>query len=171
MDNLGHLEVIIKFENSLYEATCSSFPTCKGTAETKEAALKQLSQSIGRYISQAAQDAFSGILLSTQYTEVLLDNSQSNQEERRIFTLDTPIHALQKILLFKMGPIMDAHTSASPTAPDIRELIHPHYTDGNTISLTRQPANPNPNISALLNKFSNQSPQEGFVFGIPLSFN
>ena len=81
------IEVIITKRNKTYLATCDVFPNCKGVAETQEEALIKLSKAIGKFIGSVATETFKSTLNSSNYTEVLLDQTDSQNKKKIAFNL------------------------------------------------------------------------------------
>lgn len=85
----SQLEITISKVNSRFKAKCSLFPHCSGTGKTEDEALSKLSDSISKLISKVTKEALGQIFSSNQYTEVILDMPKKNQEQCRVFSLDS----------------------------------------------------------------------------------
>jgi hypothetical protein len=87
---LSRLEVSIQQKRSRYIATSPLFPTCKGLGVTEALALRQLSNSIGRFIAKTTADALNEVLVSEDYTELISPVSSSTDADtvNRIYSFE-----------------------------------------------------------------------------------
>ena len=80
------------------------FPNCKGVGKTKSDALKKLSVSISKYISNSIEKTLSSLFLSNGYTQVLLDQTNPTHEEILGFNLSQQSSNLAKSFTLKVSP-------------------------------------------------------------------
>ena len=163
MHSHHNLEVIIRQNESMFEALCSAFPKCIGRGITQDESLANLSESIAGFITSVATESFQSILLSNKYTEVLLDVSKKDKEQRRVYNLDPTVASFHKTVLFKIKPLQEPQILPTEINNDINTLFQPREP------ITHS-GDPIANITTIIARIVPQN-QEGFGFGFPLSFN
>ncbi|MBT3261324.1 hypothetical protein HOC37_05550 [bacterium] len=160
----NHLEVIFKYHKSKISAFCTAFPNCKGAGEDKKTALHNLSKSIAKFVSQLTEKKIKEILLSENYSEVILDVSHKNtKEEKKIFYLNSPlINHINNSMLLKIK------TSAITESLDnlnINETLDEKQSYAEELDLSAYNIDNKKTNRLLINN------QEDMYFGFPLSFN
>ena len=170
------LEVIIKKQEKnrkfKYKAICTSFVACKGLGQSKEEAIKNLALSISRHLSKVAAKGIETLLGSEQYSNILLDPQNPNQEEKRTFSLGEI--SPEKQVSLKLRPM----PTSKPSLPkDIRSLFSisdPEdwaYAAGMMDFESSSSKGSEPNVSVWPEPGQILESQGGLVVGIPLSLN
>ena len=161
MGSIGNIEIILKKNNGKFRASCTAFPKCKGIASTENEAILKLSESVSRFISKSIQKVFKSIIMSDNYTEILLDTTQKKEKpQKRVFSLDPSILNIQKTFSIKASSVPE------PTIGDPHTDYDLYRLQSDTIPITDS----HPPIFSVLGKVNQQQPEE-FLFGFPISFN
>ena len=166
MDSEMQLEVIITSDNTEYRAICPSFPPCEGIGETEQIALEKLSKSITRYISKLTKKTVQSILLSDNYTDLILESNNEIQEQRRVFTVNNAALQKQKRLLLKLHSLPEMEKLSENKKQPI-EFIIDSFQDNRESDFLSPPQL----IENLINTIKQPRQEEGFTFGFPISFN
>ena len=101
-----------------YIATTALFPNCKGVGKTKSDALKKLSVSISKYISNSIEKTLSSLFLSNGYTQVILDQTNPTHEEILGFNLSQQSSNLAKSFTLKVSPFNSSNGVNAPLTVD-----------------------------------------------------
>ena len=168
--NDTNLEVNITFKNKHYYATTSTFPSCKGRGITQEEALEKLSKSIATYISKVAKEAMGKLITSSNYSEVIIDTTDENKVQKRVFNLDPSLLSLSRTMFIKSNAIDGLNQSMTE---DIKQEIGSFMNRNDEQEaevISAVPGIPMDSSVAQSGRVSS-SEQDGFVFGFPLSFN
>ncbi len=165
-----NFEVTLTQLKTCYKATCSLFPSCKGTGETEQAALQSLSHSISKYIAATLQKSIGAIFASDNYSHVLLRGRSKKQ--KRIFSLEPPLPQMPKEVnvVYEPSPkeiaFMPKNRAKKTSEKDIKDLFQELES---ALVLSSEAS-----IEQVLSTYFDQKPPhpdalEGF--GIPLSLN
>jgi predicted RNase H-like HicB family nuclease len=169
------IEVIITKRNKTYLATCDVFPNCKGIAETQEEALIKLSKAIGKFIGSVATETFKSTLKSNNYTEVLLDQTDNQNQKKIAFNLGRkesgdPLSFLLKVPAFEDEP------------DDTEAKIEQDTEESDTLGIQYESILETTDVidtghkNDILEQFivqnkSVKNDPDSYVFGFPLNFN
>ncbi len=161
--NFEHrLEVVIKIENSLYRAHCPEFPKCSGLGATQEEALQKLSASIGRLIGKLARNSIQTLFLSDNYTQVLFDSSDINQQQVRVFTVTPMPPSSQRRVALMLHSLHDLLANKKLTRNEDMPHLNSNAVYGHVVIENPLAAFSPTNLS---------SGKESFILGFPLSIN
>jgi predicted RNase H-like HicB family nuclease len=161
---INQLEIVVSKEEKEFKATCPVFPRCYGYGETEKEALKNLSQSIAKFIGKVAKKVFSQVLDSNRFTEVILDVAKKNKEQRYIFNLDPQAKNSNMPFMANVKPSININEMMSYKLPtnkfnDINEFFTSDEISTHNIGTANH-------LLTLLGKHN-----EGIGFGFPISFN
>jgi hypothetical protein len=166
--NNKYLEVVISSKGSRFKAQCPTFPNCKGTGATEKEAVDKLIRSISSYISKSAENALQSVMNAGSYTEIILDGSKKNKEQRRIFNLDPNYLKGQKDISFKFKQPEELEALYKEPSNDIDQFLS--FAGGMNLDTTPATSSAQPSYS-LDNNEPIESTNDGFMFGIHLSLN
>ena len=122
----GHLDVVISKEDSKFAAMCPAFPECKGVGETEKEALEKLSDAIGVFVGKITKDSMKTLLLSENYTEILMGQKVQQDDQRKIFHLNPALRQTPRSILLRLKPMSEL--GVAPKKPqqdrhDINEFL------------------------------------------------
>lgn len=162
MRHFHKMEVTISQDGSSFKANSQAFPKCVGEGKTELEAIENLCTSIGLFIGQTSTETLKEVLLSTNYTEILLDAGKKNKEHHRIFNLHPQFLPNQKTVFIKLGQPAELET------PEFSSEID-SFLVAQDVSFVSNPSSNN--MLNIVGRLLSQSNQEGYVFGVPFSFN
>jgi hypothetical protein len=163
-----NLEIIITKKKEKYEAKCPAYPHCKGYGKTEPEALSHLSDSISRYVRKDTKKELDSLFNQKNYSEILNDSYRTNTQEHRVYDVEKSTPSFQKNLLLKLDKLpelrlMPTKKEKQPTANDFFEALKSESHQNNEIPLKES------TISILETPL--KTPEDGFIFGVPLSLN
>ena len=162
------IEVKIKKLKINYIATCAAFPECKGIGKTKQLALKSLSKSISKFISEMVESSLSFAFKSNNFTQILVDQTTDPHEETIGFNMSSKTPLVPKNILFKVPTITEEHDDYED---EERELdSYDEHLFSTTIKNEDNVLENDIFEQLTIRQKSNQD-AESIVFGFPLNFN
>jgi len=175
VNSFGQLEITIKkMDEEKFKASAKLFPKCSGLGKNEKEALKNLSSSIVKSLTKTLQDAFEQIICSDNFTELILDLSKmENNVQKRVFNLDNmvknnsgPISLKIKSSLNLQDYVQEINEADKKLATD-SPFSPNEITDKDLYQILATGPIREEDLLAVLAK----KPPEGFIFGLPLSFN
>jgi predicted RNase H-like HicB family nuclease len=163
MDINGKFEIVITVKKSRYKATSPAFPNCKGFGNTEKEAIEKLTKSISKHISGITENMLNKVLLSDTYTEIVLDSSKNNHEERRVFNLDQLQFAIQNVDIKSKTPFDPILKHPKFTERDIKDLLPSLSQDMDIFDAN--------NYMPYSNVNSQNNYHDGILFGFSVSLN
>jgi hypothetical protein len=159
-----HIEVIVTKMKTRFKAICPLFPECKGIGSTEEKALLDLSKQMSKQISKMVEDNLGGLLTSTRYTEVLLDITSPQKQQRRVFHTQNLMRAPNmvdlkvKVNLSETKAILKKNNELDRILNEMEEIIISDAFPGRQTQEMDVYSDP-------------QAEEDVFGFGVPMSFN
>ena len=167
-------EVIIVKKKVNFIATCPIFPDCKGIAKTREEALNNLANSISTTIYKSIKESLTSILSSDNYTQLLVDHSNSDPKEQIAFNLNFK-NNIPRSFMLKVASFSNEEDEADDDdyVDEYDISLHAKNIDATSYNLHNEMLDKlmqEEDSSLSFNpQVSNDS--ESFVFGFPLNFN
>jgi hypothetical protein len=166
------IEVKIIKKKVNYVATSSLFPQSKGIGKTKREALKKLANSISSLISKMVNSTLSNVFLSSNYTQIMLDQTKEIHEENIAFNLNSSQGLVPKSFLLKVSSFTEEE--GTDTLAEINEtndvnMLFDHSLDEDDFAVGEFDERDLYEQLTLQQK-SSQDP-DAIVFGFPLNFN
>ena len=162
MNLLNQLEVkITKLEDASFKACSDLFPRCNGLGKDETEALKNLSSSITRLITKTTKKFLDQMLCSRNYTSVLLDMNQKN-EQRRIFNFNAYKELLTNTMMLRIKP--------SPNPIKEKDQEDFNLSDAIDKDFLKALANGSVKEADLISVLIAQ-PLENLFFGVPINYN
>lgn len=97
MSNLPeNLDVIITFNDAIYQAKTPAFPHCKGKGATQSEALQKLSHSISNAIKKNTLTLLSEAFNSKNYSEIIIDPNNKEKLQHKIFNINKTAQKMAK---------------------------------------------------------------------------
>ena len=168
--NDTNLEINIAFKNRKYIATTTTFPSCKGKGETQEEALEKLSRSIASYISKVAKEAMGKLITSNSYSEVIIDTTDKEKVQKRVFNLDPSLLSLSRTMFIKSNAVDGLNQKMTDDIKQEMNSFMSRPDDAEAEVISAVPGIPIDSSATQQSRVA-ASDQDGFVFGFPLSFN
>ncbi len=167
---LNHLE--IKFEKNIetgnYRATCVEFPNCEGIGSTQDLALKALGKSMIKILMGSMETMMTNLLFKNNFTEIILDTTESKTVQKRIYSLDPRVTKANKSVLVQL----DKFSTTNPEQTELSDIVNLMQKETVSVShLLKSQLRDESSAIQTLEQLLQQDDADGFAFGFPISFN
>jgi predicted RNase H-like HicB family nuclease len=163
--SLNQLEVIItKLENLEYKASSNLFPRCVGQGKTEKEALKKLSSAISRFIAKNLKVTLEQTLCSDNYTQIILNTTEKEKKEHRVFSFDQLYKSMSKQVSLKIKSSLNIENFKEQLNQN-EDLIG-DFSERELYQMLGA-VSKEEDFSTVISKAT----PDGMIFGLPISFN
>ena len=117
----NHLDIIINYKESQYEATCASFPNCKATGSTEEEALDKLSQTIGNAIARQTKAYLKKVFQNKNHLHRVI-NPENTNSQHRLYPYEASKLPFSEKVLLKLQHIIPTEETPVPQTETLFDL-------------------------------------------------